>query len=147
MYLSIGGIIALVALMAFVYWVDKREGSGLRGVYKQLYIACKDYIEKFADAAKGELSPKIRHRLLKYKNRPDPDVDIDRVALTLLYNTAAEELATGYYHSFGDLTMMGKEIEKVAYRALNTSLNKGYITQEDREDCIKDLEAAIREAG
>lgn len=147
MYISIGTLIGVIALMAFVYWIDKREGVGLKGVYKTLYSACKEYIKNFSDVAKGELCPNIRQRLLKYKNRPDHDVDIDRITLTLLYNTAAEELATGYYHSFGDLTMMGKEIERVAYKALATSFKKGYITQEDKDACTKDLRTAIQEAG
>ncbi|MBQ9778872.1 MAG: hypothetical protein IJW22_08120 [Clostridia bacterium] len=147
MYISIGTIIGVALLMAFVYWVDKREGTGLKGVYKKLYISCKEYLEKFNSITTGELAPKIKQRLLKYNNRPDNNVDIDRIALTLLYNTCAEEIATGYYHSFGDLTMMGKEIEKVAYQALATSLKKGYITQEDCDACHKDLQDTIREAG
>ncbi len=145
--MSIGIIVGVLALMAFVYWIDKREGVGPRGVYKQLYVACKEYIEKFSNTATGELAPKIRQRLLKYNNRPEAGVDIDRIALTLLYNTAAEELATGHYHSFGDLTMMGKEIEKVACLTLATSFKKGYITSEDKDACVKDLCAAIKEAG
>lgn len=147
MYIPIGTLLAAIALAAIFHFIDKREGTGLKGIYKQIYITCREYIEKFADITAGELAPKIKERLLRYNNRPDYSDEIDRLALILLYNTAAEELATGYYHSFGDLTLMGKEVEKVAYKALSVSLGKGYITQEDYDACTKDLQAAIREAG
>lgn len=43
----------------------------------QIYIACREYVERFADITTGDIDPRTKKQLLRYNNQPDYSDKID----------------------------------------------------------------------
>lgn len=78
----------------------------------------------------------------------DDSEDYNKIALTILYNTSFDIVATGKYHIYyGVLSPIGKQLQTVCRSSLEKAFALGYIDKEALDDQVSVLTTSVANIG
>lgn len=140
---SIVLFIAGIILLAYAFYKEKDP--------KQKFLKrCDDLIDRYeTSSCKADVMQAARKKILESKIDLTGK-DTEKTAHFFLMNQTAEMLSSGLYHiHYGELNPLGLApiIRKLHNKCADWLLEKGYMTQEERDEHEKLLSEAILTVG